>query len=381
MYKTILVKIDDLLLNPNNPRFSSYFENEIPENQIETRQKDTLERMCESRVFEVDELIEAIKNNGFNPVAKIFVKSLGNKYLVLEGNRRVSAVKYLLMKHNKGLPSDILPKNILDSMVKLEVNDLTDLDNDKVRQIIAIIHLGGAKEWRPLPAAYNIYREYMRELAKDRKQNLSRFIKNHNNFIYNAVIAKKIKDELTISLAQVRNSVKIYRAHLQLMEISHSDSRVADENNYSMIGDTIKDETLHDYFGFDDNRGVFSDEGAEKFLDLCLIGNDREDRVITAPASGDSSLRDFSKILSSASATDEDIRRVVVERKPAGLVLATVRSREDIENLHAALSQALKILEGVELGMVKTSGGLGPAEERLIKKIEERLEQLKKASS
>jgi len=379
-YKEISIKINDLLLDPNNPRFSLYQEDKIPESQIEAKQEETFNKMCDSRIFAVNELIDAIKSDGFNPVAKIFVRKIGSKYLVLEGNRRVSAVKYLLMKHKEGRTSDILPDHILKSMIELGVNDLTGLSEGQRLRIIAIIHLGGAKEWKPLPAAFSIYCEYMRVLGKDSKKDIDKFVKNTNNFVYKPAIARKVKDQFTISLAQVRNGVKVYRTHRQLIELTHNDPRVADENNYSMIGDVIKDKTLNKYFAYNDDRGVFEDEGAENFLDLCLIGNDSTERVITAPASGESSLRDFSNILGSPSAKPEDEKRVVKDRTDASKVWASVKSREDSENLHAALKQVFEILKRVEFGMVDVAAGLSSAEKKIIKDIEDKLKQFKKAS-
>jgi len=381
MYKEITVKIDDLLLDPNNPRFSLYHEDLIPDEKFEEKQGETLEKMLESKAFSVDELIDSIKSKGFIPAGKIFVKKIGNKYLVIEGNRRVSAVKYLLQKHEEG--SDKLDQEIINSFLKLQVNDTSDYSDIERRQLVSLIHLGGFKGWGPLPSSFSIYQEYMRELALERgktKEEIEKFTKNPKNFVYVPAIARRIKDQFAITLPQVRNGVRVYRTHLQLMEISHNDEIVENENNYSMIGDTIKDPTLQEYFSYDVNTATFSDEGAEKFLDLCLTGNDQNDRVITAAASGESSLRDFRYVISSPSATPEDLTRIVEGRKDAGLVASTVRSREDSENLASALTQVLTLLEGVEIGMIEIGGGLSASEKRTIEKIEKRLKQIKLAS-
>jgi hypothetical protein len=383
MFNEFYVNLDELLLDPNNPRFSLYHKHFVPEQQAEEKQEIILKKMVESSNFSVDELIDSIKSKGFIPAGKIFVKKVGNKYLVIEGNRRISAAKSLLIKHNGGKEADILDEEVYKSLLKIQVNDLTGKSENEIRQLVALIHLGGFKEWKPLPASFSIYREYMRELSltgvkKESEQD--KFAKNPNNFIYDPVIAKKIAADFAIKLVQVRKNVKIYRTHLQLMAISHDDERVEDENNYSMIGDTISDDALSKFFQYDNQLAIFSDEGAEKFLDLCLIGNENHERLITAPASGESNLRDLSYILGSPSSTDEDKKRVIVDRTPVGKVASSIRAREDSGNLHATLTQALTFLMGIELGMLNVSGGLASSEKKLVEKIESRLSQIKKAS-
>ena len=121
------VDIEDLLLDPNNPRFSRHTEDLIPEDKIADPkiQKDTFERMVRNREFAINELETSIKTRGFAPVDNIFIKSIKGtkKYLVVEGNRRVTAVKLLLMKHELGKKKDILPENILNSMKRIDCLD------------------------------------------------------------------------------------------------------------------------------------------------------------------------------------------------------------------------------------------------------------------
>ena len=63
------VDIEDLLLDPNNPRFSRHTEDLIPEDKIADPkiQKDTFERMVRNREFAINELETSIKTRGFAP--------------------------------------------------------------------------------------------------------------------------------------------------------------------------------------------------------------------------------------------------------------------------------------------------------------------------
>src|SRR5688572_3549510 len=89
----ITINIDDVLLDPNNPRFAelgdpidAILESRFAEEKI---QKDAFDKMKSDR-FEVAELRDTIKTIGFLPMDRIVVREwkasqLGNKkYVVVE---------------------------------------------------------------------------------------------------------------------------------------------------------------------------------------------------------------------------------------------------------------------------------------------------------
>lgn len=76
------IRITDLLLNPSNPRF----------NPVQ-HQKETILSMIEDQQGKLVALAEHILENGLNPTDIILVCPNQNQWLVLEGNRRVTALK------------------------------------------------------------------------------------------------------------------------------------------------------------------------------------------------------------------------------------------------------------------------------------------------
>lgn len=91
-------KLDDLLLDPNNPRFSELGEqlNPVPEGRFadEKVQASTLDKM-KTPLFDVAELRDTIKTIGFLPMDRIVVRKWKgqpldgrSRYVVIEGNRR-----------------------------------------------------------------------------------------------------------------------------------------------------------------------------------------------------------------------------------------------------------------------------------------------------
>ena len=105
------VQLDDLLLDPNNPRFAELGEeiDQVPEHRFaeEGVQGDAFGKMKESR-FAVTELRNTIKELGFLPMDRLVVRrwhgppNAPEKYVVIEGNRRVTALKWLIELNRAG---------------------------------------------------------------------------------------------------------------------------------------------------------------------------------------------------------------------------------------------------------------------------------------
>ena len=106
----LMVDLDDQLLDPNNPRFSELGEerNSVAESRFADPkvQANTFEKMRHER-FDVNELRDTIKTLGFLPMDRIVVRrwkvaSEPAKYVVIEGNRRVTALRWLIQLHDNG---------------------------------------------------------------------------------------------------------------------------------------------------------------------------------------------------------------------------------------------------------------------------------------
>src|SRR5437773_11881292 len=99
-FKEITVDPDDLLLDPNNPRYQGDFPGFIfvPYEQIgdQTSQDRAFERINLPR-FNVRQLAESIAEIGYLPIDRLIVtKYRGDKFLVVEGNRRLAALRLIL---------------------------------------------------------------------------------------------------------------------------------------------------------------------------------------------------------------------------------------------------------------------------------------------
>src|SRR5665213_2252643 len=102
-------QIDSLLLDANNYRFHDLEGwNRVTDNRFhETRIQANAERLLrDNRSFDLVQLKDSISTNGFVPLEQIVVTSYpadATKYVVVEGNRRVAAIKWLLEDNAAGV--------------------------------------------------------------------------------------------------------------------------------------------------------------------------------------------------------------------------------------------------------------------------------------
>jgi hypothetical protein len=183
--REIAVPLEDLYLDPNNPRFArslnlskELLDVEIPGAQAQLRKMFINEHDSESRVDEekvevegpilIGNLVRSMQEIGFVSIDRVVVRKLANSgYVVIEGNRRVSAAKHLFDQPPPRAPEDRKKhEEILETLRKLDVlelitDGLTPQEvHDQIGVILGLRHFGSVLEWEPIAKAVNIYNEY-----------------------------------------------------------------------------------------------------------------------------------------------------------------------------------------------------------------------------
>lgn len=382
LLKEIEIDIDDLLLDPNNPRFSKHHDEITPLERFEDEsvQEDAYKRMTDPKNnFEIDVLMAAIKADGFIHVDKIFIRKISKKYLVIEGNRRVTAIKKLLKNHKNNVKGygkeDGIDAGLIKQITKLPCV-LIDINGpeaeEQVQKILGLRHHGSILPWKPLPAAFNLYQKYMTEFCLQNKSDP----KNPDNFTYDVPITKKVAAIFSVDWNNVKRQIKIYRVYLQLLDASHRHPSVESPETFSIIEETLRLEVLRSRFGYDDNKSIFSDEGVEVILDI-YFGLKDKPPVISGASTGKSNIRDFAYVL--AEGTEEDVSRIIENREMAGAVRAVVEAKSYHESLQNTLELIMGKLDQIELGDIK-SDGFAPIEKDFIKRIDEKMLKLKRVA-
>jgi hypothetical protein len=269
--KEIQVPVEKLYLDPRNPRLRS----DVFEDQ-QYSDKDILDKYIQDKVmmemmkpeFQIDDLIDSIKSKGFVNIDSVFVKNIEGTdcYLVVEGNRRTTALKKLLNRKDH-LHTDLVESIEVIPAKELLVDD-TEIAHEQIDFILGMRHHGGIKMWGAMQRAHSIYKRYKKLYDKE--------YGDDTEFIYNPEVAKKVGNGFNIALGDVRIALQVYRVYEQLK----SNGYPILPTHYSLIEAGITKKRLRDeYFEQNSSDYLISKEGMERFSILCL----EEDSVITNP--------------------------------------------------------------------------------------------------
>ncbi len=129
------IKLTDLHLNRENPRFLDPYGKKTSEEEI-------FKYLVEYE--ELNELINSIKNSKFYQIGERIVVTKGenDKYIVLEGNRRIAALKalhgYFSIQYN-------IEQSIINETSSLDVDVV--YNEDDIAPYLATRHIVGSRKW------------------------------------------------------------------------------------------------------------------------------------------------------------------------------------------------------------------------------------------
>lgn len=150
------VTVESLLLDPENPR--------LPEDLQGAEQPIILAYLYEHDVL--TELVDSYLTNGFFPNEQLLVlpPREDGKRIVVEGNRRLGALKYLFhdaTAREAGLPLHVTDpppaQSALDELKAVPAVELAD--RDELSSYLGFRHINGLKTWAPEAKARYLYGE------------------------------------------------------------------------------------------------------------------------------------------------------------------------------------------------------------------------------
>jgi len=224
--------IKNLYLDPNNYRFidnKEYVKVEdakVLDERIQARTRKFIEGKNQSNI---KDLLESFQANGFLDVDVIQVKEIGhNKYLVLEGNRRVTALKFLQEKFkNDGDIGNFNPD--IFSTIPFKIHNADDASKHKV--IMGLKHINGNKKWPTLNQA---------QLVND-------IVSEYNDESKGEAFAQS---SLGISKAKVRRYIRVLKLIEYYKKSDYGDNFSTDM--YSLFEEVIKKPIIKEWLGFND---------------------------------------------------------------------------------------------------------------------------------
>jgi hypothetical protein len=306
--KEIKVPLQKLLLDPNNPRFLEDHDERIDETDWADSgvQAQTAARMHNGG-YQLKELKKSIQSNGWQPVDMIFVRKvdkLPDHYVVLEGNRRVTALREL--KEENKLPAEVA--QVVEKLSVLEVIGTPAETKAQISYLLGVRHHGSLKTWGPFAQAHDLYERYLRLSGMD-----------DETFTWQEGVAEKISAQLSLDPKKIKERVRVYRAMKQLNEVPGIARAGMEGHYYSLVKEALPTtiaNPLNQYLKQDPSTFRLDEEAVERFDQLCQFSTKERKG---APVSSPDEWKPLSSILKDP---DEDRKQqmlnavIVDKRKP-----------------------------------------------------------------
>lgn len=239
------IAIDQILLDPNNYRFhdtEGYFDTprkRFSEDRVQEKTRDRLQRH-----ENLDVLKKSILKNGFIPIESVVVEPLSDDsdlHVVVEGNRRIAAIKSLVSEFDDGAPHDAAS---IDSLRTITVVVL-DSESDSItsKALMGIRHVSGVKKWGGYQQA-----KLVTDLADG--NNLS---------------TAEISDRLAMTPIEVNRRYRAFKA-LQQMQTNEEFGEHATPQMYPIFHELVSTTTLKDWLEWREECSKFNNE--EELLKL-----------------------------------------------------------------------------------------------------------------
>ena len=208
------VSPDLLSLDPRNPRL--YNGKNFGEN-AETH--ELVKELANSA--DLEELIQSISENGYLSIEPLIIMPKKDKVIVLEGNRRLAAIKLLkdpdLARKCRVVVPKKLSKHVEDSLNKIAVY-LVEQESD-ARSFIGFKHVNGPHKWDSFAKAQFAYKWFVSERSKGLTiEDITNKLGDSNNTVRSIVSAmfvlEQAKEKEVYDIHSDRMSPKFSFSHL-----------------------------------------------------------------------------------------------------------------------------------------------------------------------
>jgi hypothetical protein len=158
---------DQLEFDPENPRFGGL---------LSGKSQEELQLAIFGEPYYASELVDSLVENGFIDYEPLVVHRKGNNFVVIEGNRRLAAVRHI----RSNLAQYPNRKSDLDSIPVLVFPETADQREESAMRIyLGLRHLLGFREWPPISKAVFLDRQSKNEGGIDQIIKEVRITKQH----------------------------------------------------------------------------------------------------------------------------------------------------------------------------------------------------------
>ncbi len=183
------ISIDRLILDPQNPR--------LPKSMFNKSEAEIINFLLTDA--SLVELMLAIGKNGFFEGEQLLVIPQGDNYLVIEGNRRLSAVKLL---NNKDLAKKYIGK--IDQVINETKERPTELpcliftNKEDILKYLGYRHITGIKSWKALEKARYLTQLHLDHYPafnlQDVSKEIAKMIGSRRDYVLRVLVGYKLYD-------------------------------------------------------------------------------------------------------------------------------------------------------------------------------------------
>lgn len=249
------VSLNDILLDPNNPRFLDVASNKLNVNEeryAEERIQD--KTLSDMAFFEIESLKQSILELGFLPIDKIVVrkwktKTDASKYVVVEGNRRVAALKKIYKEYSEGRLD--LDETQLNNYTNLSVLLVSSQNELYFTLIPGLRHVSGIKQW-------GVYQQ----------SKLISTLREENGYGPSQAAAS-----LGISTRECNRLYRAFKALKQAQSFEDYEDEI-DEKKFSYFEEALKNAKVKEWLDWDDTTSTFRNAKNLELFISWMIGEE-----------------------------------------------------------------------------------------------------------
>lgn len=344
----IQVALENLYLDPNNYRLRA------DSNYRSVEEKNICNSMVQKRVMkmikgdnslDIKDLMESFKENGYLKIDNIIVRPLddsGERYLVVEGNRRITTLKVLKELYEEGMD---IGKVAPECFERLDVVEYDHVDDKEYEILMGLRHVSGARQWG----------DY------EQSELIANLVRRHDMEL------RDISESLGITMKNVKRRLNTYYA----LEIFRNDSEYGEfvaPNKLSSIFYEImgKPEMRDQWLGWNESLNSFQNkENMRRLFSWLVPYEDDNGKMLDPIITKRDEIREIAKFVMDEQALEklEESRNVTEAKEESEYC-----SKEGLKN---NLKQITRILNKLNLG---TLTRLEDKDKDTIKKVINQME-------
>ncbi|MCA9929656.1 MAG: ParB N-terminal domain-containing protein [Anaerolineales bacterium] len=318
------VSYKQLLLDPNNYRYQDNL-NFVHADESRSHEESVQDR--DYRRLRNEESLVQLKNsflaNGFIPVERLVVRHYTHtedeKYLVLEGNRRLAALMWIAEDYKAGVS---VSPHVLESLDSIPVIAVRVQDDPAFYEsLMGVRHVSGIKEWGGYQRAKLVV------ALRDT----------------HGLDTSEVADRLGMSAIEVNRRYRAFKA-LQQMQQDENYGIYAKPNMYALYYETVSIPIVREWLGWDEESSQFTNDTQLAQLYELITPSENEETGSQDPKITKSSqIRELRAILDI-----QEAKRVLIDPNRSFLDAITIAKREELsKSWKTQIAEAIASLQTI----------------------------------